>query len=267
MEEKKEVGRKRDRDGLVGGDDDDGGGGVVDGGFAGPVVAAVRRTWEAEEEERRAYSGLSEAGSQPYERHVPNYKPEQHLRDMNAPRVKEVTEKYRIGIDSRVEAQSWLNTDWQPERRPLLDPDRMINGGYCRPELVQALWKEKNRIDSFFDKKEDQQFYYRARNSVFPQDQKGSKNFRNRAGDKLFEVHDETDLFDTHVKKPGVFFDVCGGPGAWSEVLLNDRSKAWTGFGMTLKLPNTPMSDNWYKELEADKRWKSLWGEDGTGNV
>jgi len=79
---------------------------------------------------------------------------------------------------------------------------------------VRGLWKEKERIDSFFDE-EQEACYYRARNSVFPQDQKGSEKFRNRAGDKLWEVHQDVGLF---APEGGVFFDVCGGPGAWSEV-------------------------------------------------
>ena len=140
----------------------------------------------------------------------------------------------------------------------------MRDAGYCPPEDVQALWREKERIDSFFDE-EHESCYYRARNSVFTQDQKGSEKFRNRAGDKLWEVHQEVGLFHPD---GGVFFDVCGGPGAWSEVMLSDPRKKWSGFGMTLRLPNTPISDMWYSHLETpDGRWKPLWGVDGTGSI
>jgi hypothetical protein len=157
---------------------------------------------------------VPEPGSLPYDRHTPNYKPERGLQV--PPTVKEVTERYRIELSLRVDNQLWLNEDWTPELQPLITEKRLLEGGFCPEGAVRRLWKEKMRIDSFFDGKQEG-FYYRARNSIFPQDQKGSERFRNRAGDKLFEVHEETALFHP---SGGVFFDVCGGPGAWSEVLL-----------------------------------------------
>ncbi len=242
-----------------------------------------------------------EPGSLPYDRHTPNYKPENV---QVVPTVQEITEVYRIIVGVPLADQTWLNGDWKPTPRPLLVEERMLNGGFCDARLVMELWTEKRRLDSFFDVKEDS-YYYRARNSVFPQDQKGSSKYRNRAGDKLYEVsewskrvreresvcvcvfvglyvllllllllltvlcplwqvHDETGLFS---ESGGVFFDVCGGPGAWSEVLLKEKKQRWSGFGMTLKLPNTPMSDMWYDHLMRNHKWQPLWGVDGTGNV
>lgn len=50
--------------------------------------------------------------------------------------------------------------------------------------------------------------------------------------------------------------------------MLSDPRKKWSGFGMTLRLPNTPISDMWYSHLETpDGRWKPLWGADGTGTI
>jgi 23S rRNA U2552 (ribose-2'-O)-methylase RlmE/FtsJ len=181
-----------------------------------------------------------------------------------------VTERYEIRLSTKLEdtvaklAGGGGGGGGGAGGGALIVEERMSSAGYAAPENVRALWKEKERIDSFFDE-EQEACYYRARNSVFPQDQKGSEKFRNRAGDKLWEVHQDVGLF---APEGGVFFDVCGGPGAWSEVMLSDPRKKWSGFGMTLRLPNTPISDMWYSHLETpDGRWKPLWGADGTGNV
>lgn len=194
-----------------------------------------------------------------YDRQTKNFLPEKV--DVK-PEVDEKTEVYQIKIDA--DLQNLDEAIWKdPERSPLLTEERLLHGGFCSEQLILDLWKQKERIDSFFDSG-GESFYYRARNSVFPQDQKGSNNFRNRAGDKLCEVDENVRIFMDREK--GVFFDVCGGPGAWSEVLLNKTS--WTGFGMTLKLGDTPLSDMWYKHLERNnRRWNALWGKDGTGNV
>lgn len=197
-----------------------------------------------------------------YDRETPNYVPEKV--DVVS-KVVEKTECFSIDLSCTVEdAQAWLGTSCMSFSK-LVDPSRIMNGVFCSSDLVLKLWAQKARIDEFFDRKEES-FYYRARNSLFPQDQKGSKNYRNRAGDKLFEVDSVTGIISS--QKSGVFFDVCGGPGSWSEVLLSGRGNCkWRGFGMTLKLPNTPLSDMWYEHLVKDSRWKALWGSDGTGDV
>ncbi len=176
-----------------------------------------------------------------------------------------MTERYEIRAESKLEqVAEAVGVAGAIGGGRLIVEERMSESGYCPPESVRALWREKQRIDSFFDE-EQEACYYRARNSVFPQDQKGSDKFRNRAGDKLWEVHQDVGLFQP---EGGVFFDVCGGPGAWSEVMLSDPRRKWSGFGMTLRLPNTPISDMWYSHLETpDGRWKPLWGADGTGNI
>jgi cap1 methyltransferase len=104
-----------------------------------------------------------------------------------------------------------------------------------------------------------------VRESVFPQDKKGSSRFWNRAGDKLMQVIDATNLFSglTHT----TFIDICGGPGAFTQVLLENGPKPSHGYGMTLDIPNTPNSDIWYKKLLDCPYFTILKGEDGTGNV
>ncbi len=145
---------------------------------------------------------------------------------------------------------------------PLISPLRSLEAGYAERSDIETLWKEKARLDKVFDTGRET-VYYDVRDATFPQDQKGSSKYRNRAGDKLMEVHEKTHILDVPV---GVFLDICGGPGAWSEVLLKEKP-GWRGYGMTLKLANTPKSDLWYPHLQKDSRWKALWGVDGTGNV
>jgi hypothetical protein len=99
-----------------------------------------------------------------------------------------VTERYEIRLSTKLEEAVSKIGAGASTGGPLIVEERMSDAGFCSSEAVRALWKEKERIDSFFDE-EQEACYYRARNSVFPQDQKGSDKFRNRAGDKLWEVH------------------------------------------------------------------------------
>lgn len=118
-------------------------------------------------------------------------------------------------------------------------------------------------MDPIFDAKKGH-LYYKIRDSLFPQDQRGSKYFKNRAGDKLWEILDAVDLLDQDVSD-SVFLDVCGGPGAFSLLLL-DEFNFKQGYGITLNVPITN-NEAWYDRLHKSKRYKILWGADGTGNV
>merc|ERR1719321_318532 len=76
------------------------------------------------------------------------------------------------------------------------------------------------------------------------------------------------------IPKGSVFLDLCGGPGAWSQFLLENRELALQGYGLTLKSASgdaddwqAQQKDDWYEELEAREDWKSLWGADGTGDL
>ena len=62
-----------------------------------------------------------------------------------------------------------------------------------------------------------------------------------------------------------VFLDICGGPGAWSELMLRETTMA--GFGITLSVSMTKNADIWYEQLYASPRWRALWGRDDDGNV
>ena len=61
------------------------------------------------------------------------------------------------------------------------------------------------------------------------------------------------------------FFDVCGGPGAFSQTLLEETRGRVKGYGITLK--DVSKSLSWYRSLLADDRFTPLYGADGTGNV
>eukprot|EP01126_Amoeba_proteus_P042074 TRINITY_DN455_c0_g1_i5.p1 TRINITY_DN455_c0_g1~~TRINITY_DN455_c0_g1_i5.p1 ORF type:complete len:334 (-),score=48.26 TRINITY_DN455_c0_g1_i5:307-1308(-) len=130
-------------------------------------------------------------------------------------------------------------------------------------------------MDDVFDKGKSGA-YYTSRDKIWPQDSKGSNRFRNRAGDKLLQVHEANvditrtlDLFEG-VQGSLKFLDVCGGPGAFSQMLLATGptlSGPVVGYGITLKIEGDDISLNWYKQLTSNKHFHVLWGKDGTGNV
>ena len=137
--------------------------------------------------------------------------------------------------------------------------------------------------------------YRIRRNVLFPECSSGSRKYRNRAGDKLEAVLEESGIlnllrYSTASEKEFVFVDVCGGPGAFSEMLF-----AWgkenlpnltriIGVGITLRPTeqgSVPSSVAWYPSLLAKATpstsersstsvtecFLPLWGNDGTGNL
>lgn len=112
--------------------------------------------------------------------------------------------------------------------------------------IAEELKLAKAKLDYYFDNAKAK-LYYDVRNSLFPQDISGSKVFKNRAGDKLYEILNATKLF-TSIPKNCVFIDICGGPGAFSEVLfktLKLRTSHISGYGITLYDTRA----NWYADL------------------
>ena len=97
-------------------------------------------------------------------------------------------ERYKVEVEGTLEGLLEQILTSKIDRGQIIDEALMRDAPFSGPDKVSALWKEKARIDSFFDDGKEA-CYYRARNTVFPQDQKGSEKFRNRAGDKLWEVH------------------------------------------------------------------------------
>lgn len=81
---------------------------------------------------------------------------------------------------------------------------------------------------------------------------------------KFIQVHETANIF-SGVHNGTVFFDVCGGPGAFSQLLLQKAPSPVSGYGMTLIEDDSSIA--WYKYLHNEKRWKALAGVDGTGNI
>jgi 23S rRNA U2552 (ribose-2'-O)-methylase RlmE/FtsJ len=169
-----------------------------------------------------------------------------------------------------------LNT--KPEFQEV-EAAQLLGGLACDPELVQTLWNAKDRLDAHYHippPPMGKSLLLRvARAQLFPHSGEGSKDKEhdNRAGDKLCELAAEVGLMKGVPKGSG-FLDLCGGPGAWSQFLLEHSELALQGYGLTLKSAagsdedwHAQEKDDWYEELEARKDWKSLWGADGTGDL
>ena len=50
----------------------------------------------------------------------------------------------------------------------------------------------------------------------------------NRAGDKLREVHETVDIYEG--LETTTFFDICGGPGAFTQLILDEGPRVDRGF-------------------------------------
>jgi len=112
-----------------------------------------------------------------------------------------------------------------------------------------------------------------ARSQLFPCSGNGGKEHENRAGDKLAELSEFTDLLDG-IPSGSAFLDLCGGPGAWSQHLLEKKDLSLRGFGFTLKANSggaddwkAQEKDEWYDDLYRNPKWTALWGADGTGDL
>eukprot|EP01130_Rhizamoeba_saxonica_P005894 TRINITY_DN2333_c0_g1_i2.p1 TRINITY_DN2333_c0_g1~~TRINITY_DN2333_c0_g1_i2.p1 ORF type:complete len:257 (+),score=47.53 TRINITY_DN2333_c0_g1_i2:522-1292(+) len=71
-------------------------------------------------------------------------------------------------------------------------------------------------------------------------------------------------ILDDYSPVGTTFLDICGGPGSFSEVLLNYAPKPTTGYGITL------LDDNlgWYEQLLYDPNFNVLkGGPKGNGNI
>ncbi len=56
------------------------------------------------------------------------------------------------------------------------------------------------------------------RDTLYPLDRKGSSRFWNRAGDKLMQLVESVELLTS--LRSTTFIDVCGGPGAFTQLIL-----------------------------------------------
>lgn len=177
--------------------------------------------------------------------------------------IKEVTEKYAIRSSSDPVATYGLDHE-DLSYEDVKNESLMLRSHFCDESLIADLWAQKSRMDPIFDDDKGR-VYYEVRDRLFPQDRKGSSRFLNRAGDKLWQVLNETKLVGD-VPEDSVFFDICGGPGAFSQLLL-EKFNFDFGYGMTLNVPILKNGVVWYDNLLKSSRFKALFGADGSGNV
>lgn len=140
-----------------------------------------------------------------------------------------------------------------------IDQNLALKSPFVKEGDIKDLWREKSRLDSMFDSGKER-LYINMRDKVFPQDRKGSKKFSNRAGDKLFEINQIIKFFDN--SKSFKFLDICGGPGAFSELVLS-LNETITGYGITLD----DSDSKWYNSLQNNNRYTIMWGSDNSGNI
>lgn len=158
----------------------------------------------------------------------------------------------------------------------------LLDGSHGRRDLVQTLWDAKLQLDELWNKppppKARSVMQRVARDQLFPPSGKEGKegkegSHENRAGEKLEELAQAVGLLDG--MQPGVagarFLDLCGGPGAWSQYLLQMN---FQGFGFTLRSGvgseddwQAEQKDDWYPELLRHPNWHAIWGADGTGDL
>jgi len=157
------------------------------------------------------------------------------------------------------------------------DASQLLNGPHGRPDLVNSLWHEKQRLANLWAKPPPpmgRSLMQRvAREQLFPHSGKEGKEHENRAGEKLEELALAVGLLEG-VPKNSAFLDLCGGPGSWSQFLLEKHELALRGFGLTLRSNsgekedwNSQEKDDWYPDLMENPNWTALWGEDGTGDL
>lgn len=148
----------------------------------------------------------------------------------------------------------------------------VAEGRWVQPADVLALWTQKTRLDPLFARENrGSGAYTAARNALFAGDVRGSSLFRNRAGDKLFEVLEASGIVRALARpRPLLLFaDVCGGPGAFSEVVFRlcaGRAARVAGVGVTLRAASGGTAD-WYAALARDARFRAVYGPGGRGDA
>jgi len=155
--------------------------------------------------------------------------------------------------------------------------EQMLQGPHGKPELVRSLWKAKQELDDIWNKPPPpmgRSLMQRvARDELFPHSGKEGKEHENRAGEKLEELATAVGLLEG-VPPGAAFLDLCGGPGAWSQFLLDRPNLPLQGYGFTLRSYTgkeddwqAEEKDDWYPDLLENPNWTALWGADGSGDL
>lgn len=174
-------------------------------------------------------------------------------------------------------SEAFAPLSWDIRSTPA-NHEEILSSTYCQRNLIEAQMAAKERLDALWDRPPPpmaRSLMTRvARAQLFPSSGKGDNDkHENRAGDKLADLADISDLFDG-IPAGSAFLDLCGGPGAWSQYLLAKKDLALRGFGFTLMADagsaddwKAEAKDEWYADLEAHPNWTALWGADGTGDL
>ena len=114
----------------------------------------------------------------------------------------------------------------------------------------------------------DARMFRQARDRANPYEAMTKSFFQNRAALKIAELDHLCDLTPSTVKgdEPFTFFDVCGGPGGFSEFLLTKFKWKAKGYATTIK---GPLDFRLYKfNLRAPTETLRVgYGDDGTGDL
>jgi len=155
--------------------------------------------------------------------------------------------------------------------------EEVLSSRYCQRSLIESSWAAKDRLDALWSRPPPpmaRSLITRvARSQLFPHSGEGGQDHENRAGDKLAQISEIVGLLDG-IPAGSAFLDLCGGPGAWSQHLLDQTHLALRGFGFTLQAAagdkgdwQAEAKDEWYEDLYEHPNWTALWGLDGTGDL
>ena len=184
----------------------------------------------------------------------------------------ERTFEIRRGVAGPTEAWSLEEADFAAVADEFDAALMVAEGRWVAPRDVLALWTQKTRMDPLFARENRRTgAYTAARDALFAADVRGSRTFRNRAGDKLLEVLEASGMARALARpRPLLLFaDVCGGPGAFSEVVFRrcaGRAARVAGVGVTLRAASGGTAD-WYAALARDPRFRAVYGPGGRGDA
>jgi cap1 methyltransferase len=155
--------------------------------------------------------------------------------------------------------------------------EQLLASSYCDRSTIEASWAAKDRLDALWNRPPPpmaRSLITRvARSQMFPHSGEGGQDHENRAGDKLAQISEMIGLLDG-IPEGAAFLDLCGGPGAWSQHLLDQTQLGLRGFGFTLASESGAAGDwqaqgkdDWYEDLYEHPNWSALWGLDGKGDL
>lgn len=158
-----------------------------------------------------------------------------------------------------IKSKNSLETMKKLSLKNIDDEKRLTTGNWVDKPLVLILFSLKERLEDLF-KNGKERSYYSTRDRLYPLSKRGSEKYSNRAGDKFDEIFFTSPFFHSVEFN---FVDICGGPGAWSEILISKTQGQ--GYGITLKDVSTNLQ--WYPNLRNQKRFNIVNGVKENGDI